>query len=145
LVNTEPLDGGDDRTDVVGSEHGALDERCPPGADRLGYERPEVWHTLNLGRVYRARGGARRGRRYSKAARAPERAPPRSRDLGGGRTATTAPPCAIYPAMSDTSTDTKLVAVQPIREAMIHGAGRGRDHLTEDELHEIVRARYYPR
>jgi len=34
---------------------------------------------------------------------------------------------------------------QPIWESMIHGSGRGRFHLTRDELGEIVRAWYYPR
>lgn len=34
---------------------------------------------------------------------------------------------------------------QPIWKAMVDGAGRGRYHLTTDELHEIVRAWYYPR
>jgi uncharacterized protein len=33
---------------------------------------------------------------------------------------------------------------RPLWEAMIHGPGRGRYHLTEDELLEIVRAWYYP-
>lgn len=34
---------------------------------------------------------------------------------------------------------------QPIWETKIHGPDRGRYHLTENELHEVVRAWYYPR
>ena len=34
---------------------------------------------------------------------------------------------------------------RPLWEAMIHGPGRGRYHLTEGELLEIVRAWYHPR
>jgi uncharacterized protein YfbU (UPF0304 family) len=34
---------------------------------------------------------------------------------------------------------------QPMWAAMVHGLGRGRYHLAEDELLEIVRAWYYPR
>ena len=36
-------------------------------------------------------------------------------------------------------------AFQPMWEAMIHGSGRGRYHLNEEELNEIVQAWYYPR